>query len=404
MIRLLYAGAKRSMSTKAQKVYVVSACRTPMGSFRSSLAPLKAPKLGSIAIAAAVQRSGMSPLAVQEVYMGHVLQAFTGQAPARQAALMAGLDVSTPATTINKVCASGLKAVMLASQSLALNYRQVMVAGGMESMSNAPFYLAREEPSYGGTKLHDGLVHDGLLDAMNEILMGECAEKTAIEHGISRKDQDAYAILSYRRSSDAWKKNIFQEEVVPVEVKHRKGQTIVCVDEEYRKCDFSRFSSLKPAFVKEHGTITAANASTLNDGACAMVLANEKGLEQTVAKPIAEVVSFGDNAVDPMDFSIAPVKAVEYVLEQAGLRKEDVTLWEINEAFSVTALANIKLLGLDPEKVNIHGGAVSLGHPIGMSGARLITHLVHVLNSGEFGLATACNGGGGASAVLVKKL
>uniref|UniRef100_A0A5S6R4C3 acetyl-CoA C-acetyltransferase n=1 Tax=Trichuris muris TaxID=70415 RepID=A0A5S6R4C3_TRIMR len=392
------------MSTSAQKVYLVSACRTPIGSFRSSLASLNAPTLGSFAIAAAVQKSGVPPSAVQEVYMGQVIQAGSGQAPARQAALMAGLDLGTPATTVNKVCASGLKATMLASQSLALNHRQVMVAGGMESMSNAPFYIPRGELPYGGTKLHDGVVHDGLFDATCQLSMGECAEKTAREERISRECQDRYAIRSYQRAAAAWENNIFQDEVIPVEIHHKKGKTVFSEDEEYKRCDFSRFASLRPAFVKENGTITAANASTLNDAACAMVLMNQIGLEQTGATPMAEVICFGDAAVAPVDFAVAPVRAIECVLKQANMKKEDVALWEINEAFAVAALANIKCLDLDPEIVNVHGGAVSLGHPIGMSGARIVAHLAHALVAGQFGLAAACNGGGGASAMIIKKL
>ncbi|KRY72097.1 Acetyl-CoA acetyltransferase, mitochondrial [Trichinella pseudospiralis] len=364
------SSSKRFMSGDLQKVYILSACRTPIGSFRSAFASIKAPELGSIAIKAAVDQADISPQIIQEVYMGNVLQAYSGQAPARQALLGAGLSNSIPATTVNNVCASGLKAAMIAAQNLMCNHSETIVAGGMESMSN-----------------------------------GSCAEKTAKEQCISREAQDEYAKLSYERSASAWERGIFNDEVVPVTVKQRGNVKIVSEDEEYRRVDFSRFASLKPAFNKDGtGTITAANASTLNDGACALVLMNATGIEKYSAKPKAEIICFADAATAPIDFPIAPVAAIEKVLKISGMKKEDISLWEINEAFSVVALANMKLLQLEETKVNIHGGAVSIGHPLGMSGARILTHLVHSLKANEYGIAAICNGGGGASAMLIKKI
>ncbi|KRZ26548.1 Acetyl-CoA acetyltransferase, mitochondrial [Trichinella pseudospiralis] len=423
------SSSKRFMSGDLQKVYILSACRTPIGSFRSAFASIKAPELGSIAIKAAVDQAGLieyffqiiriinifkklycnfldiSPQIIQEVYMGNVLQAYSGQAPARQALLGAGLSNSIPATTVNNVCASGLKAAMIAAQNLMCNHSETIVAGGMESMSNVPFYLPRTEIPYGGTEIKDGIVYDGLWDVYNQIHMGSCAEKTAKEQCISREAQDEYAKLSYERSASAWERGIFNDEVVPVTVKQRGNVKIVSEDEEYRRVDFSRFASLKPAFNKDGtGTITAANASTLNDGACALVLMNATGIEKYSAKPKAEIICFADAATAPIDFPIAPVAAIEKVLKISGMKKEDISLWEINEAFSVVALANMKLLQLEETKVNIHGGAVSIGHPLGMSGARILTHLVHSLKANEYGIAAICNGGGGASAMLIKKI
>ncbi|KAL1229123.1 Acetyl-CoA acetyltransferase, mitochondrial [Trichinella pseudospiralis] len=399
------SSSKRFMSGDLQKVYILSACRTPIGSFRSAFASIKAPELGSIAIKAAVDQADISPQIIQEVYMGNVLQAYSGQAPARQALLGAGLSNSIPATTVNNVCASGLKAAMIAAQNLMCNHSETIVAGGMESMSNVPFYLPRTEIPYGGTEIKDGIVYDGLWDVYNQIHMGSCAEKTAKEQCISREAQDEYAKLSYERSASAWERGIFNDEVVPVTVKQRGNVKIVSEDEEYRRVDFSRFASLKPAFNKDGtGTITAANASTLNDGACALVLMNATGIEKYSAKPKAEIICFADAATAPIDFPIAPVAAIEKVLKISGMKKEDISLWEINEAFSVVALANMKLLQLEETKVNIHGGAVSIGHPLGMSGARILTHLVHSLKANEYGIAAICNGGGGASAMLIKKI
>uniref|UniRef100_A0AC34RKI0 Acetoacetyl-CoA thiolase n=1 Tax=Panagrolaimus sp. JU765 TaxID=591449 RepID=A0AC34RKI0_9BILA len=383
-------------------VVILSAVRTPIGSFRSSLASLSAPQLGSAAIKAAVSKAGVEPNAVQEVFMGQVCQANVGQAPARQAALGAGLDIGTAVTTVNKVCSSGLKAVMLAVQQCQVNHQQLCIGGGMESMSQVPFYLPRELP-YGGFKVVDGVVNDGLTDAYDKIHMGICGEKTAKECGITRDDQDAYALESYRRADDAWKNGNIGAEVIPVTVKTRKGDTVIKIDEEYSKINVDKFRSLKAAFVKE-GTITAGNASSLNDGACALVVATTEKAKEVGAKPLAKVITYGDAATHPIDFSIAPALLIPKLLKQAGLSTKDIAMWELNEAFSLVPLAAIKKFNLDPAKVNPHGGAVSLGHPIGMSGARLVTHLVHSLKQGEYGLAALCNGGGGASGMIIQKL
>lgn len=387
-------------------VVIVSAVRTPIGSFRSSLASLSAPKLGSVAVQAAVEKAGIPINAVQEVYMGHVLQGSVGQAPARQAALGAGLNVSTPCTTVNKVCASGMKSIMLASQNLMLGHQEVMVAGGMESMSNTPYYLARGDTPYGGVALLDSLVYDGLTDAYKKIHMGVCGENTAKKMGISRSEQDEFAINSYKKTANSVEKGFFEKEIVPVTVQGKRGKPdiIVSTDEEYKRVNFEKLPQLPTVFQKENGTITAANSSTINDGAAACVLMTAAAAQRLKVKPLARVVGFADAAVEPIDFPISPVFAILKVLKQTGLKKEDVTLWEINEAFSVVVLANIKMLDLDPLKVNAHGGAVSLGHPIGMSGARIVNHLVHALKAKEYGVAAICNGGGGASTLIIQKI
>ncbi|XP_058040995.1 acetyl-CoA acetyltransferase, mitochondrial [Ahaetulla prasina] len=337
--------------------------------------------------------------------MGNVIQAGEGQAPARQATLGAGLPVSTPCTTVNKVCASGMKSIMMAAQSLMCGSQDVMVAGGMESMSNVPYTMTRGTTPYGGVKLEDLIVKDGLTDVYNKIHMGNCAENTAKKFSISREDQDNYAIKSYTKSKEGWESGIFAKEIVPVTISQKgKPDTEVKEDEEYKRVDFSKVPKLKAVFQKENGTVTAANASTLNDGAAALVLMTSEAAKRLNVKPLARIVGFADAAVDPIDFPIAPAHAVPKILAQTGLKKEDIKMWEINEAFSVVVLANIKMLDIDPQKVNIHGGAVSLGHPIGMSGARIVVHMAHALKQGEHGLAGICNGGGGASAILIQKL
>ncbi|XP_024120039.1 acetyl-CoA acetyltransferase, mitochondrial [Oryzias melastigma] len=392
-------------SSALQEVVIVSAVRTPMGSFKGSLAAVPATKLGSVAIRGAVERAGISPEEVKEVYMGNVLQAGQGQAPTRQALLGAGLSLGTPATTINKVCASGMKAVMMAAQSLMCGHQDVMVAGGMESMSNVPYVMARETPAYGGVKMEDLIVKDGLTDVYNKFHMGNCAENTAKNSRISREEQDAFAISSYSRSRAAYEAGVLAKEIVPVSIPQKgKQEVVVSEDEEWRRVDFSKVPKLRPVFLKENGTVTAANASTLNDGAAALVLMTTAAAGRLGVKPLARIVAFADAAVAPVDFPIAPAFAVPKVLKAAGLKTDDISMWEINEAFSVVVLANIKMLDLDPGKVNIHGGAVSLGHPIGMSGARIVGHMVHNLTAGQFGLASICNGGGGASAILIEKL
>ncbi|XP_076657934.1 acetyl-CoA acetyltransferase 1 isoform X3 [Halictus rubicundus] len=398
----------RSYISKAKlnDVVVVGAVRTPMGSFLGGLSSISAPKLGAVAIQAAVERAGLSKEEIKEVYMGNVCQASLGQAPARQATLFAGLPKSTVCTTINKVCASGMKSIMLASQSLQCGHQEIVVAGGMESMSNVPFYLARGETRYGGMKLEDGIVFDGLTDVYNKFSMGNCAENTAKKFNITRAEQDEYAIGSYKRSAAAYKNKIFQSELVPVNVPQRKGKPdiVFAEDEEYKRVDFVKFPKLSTVFQKENGTVTAGNASTLNDGAAALVLTTASIAEKMNLKPLARVVAFEDAATDPIDFPIAPAFAIPKLLANAGIDKNDIALWEINEAFSTVVIANQKMLDLDPSKVNIHGGAVSLGHPIGMSGARIVVHLVHTLKPGQKGVASICNGGGGASSILIEKL
>ncbi|KAI5099624.1 acetyl-CoA acetyltransferase, mitochondrial precursor, partial [Silurus meridionalis] len=387
------------------EVVIVSAVRTPIGSFKGSLSSLPATKLGSIAIKGAIEQAGIPLEEVKEVYMGNVLQAGEGQAPTRQALLGAGLPLSTPATTINKVCASGMKSIMMAAQSLMCGHQDVMVAGGMESMSQVPYILARETLPYGGVRMEDLIVKDGLTDVYNKFHMGNCAENTAKKSSISREEQDAYAINSYTRSKAAWESGILAKEVVPVSIPQKgKPDIVVKEDEEWRKVDFSKVPKLKTVFQKENGTVTAANASTLNDGGAAIVLMTADAAKRLNVTPLARIAAFADAAVAPIDFPIAPAFAVPKVLSAAGVKKEDVAMWEINEAFSVVVLANIKMLDIDPSKVNINGGAVSLGHPIGMSGTRIVGHMVHHLQPGQYGLAGICNGGGGASSVLIQKL
>ncbi|XP_031569819.1 acetyl-CoA acetyltransferase, mitochondrial-like [Actinia tenebrosa] len=388
------------------EVVIVSAARTAVGSFRSKLASVPATKLGTVAIKGAIERAGISPEQVQEVYMGNVCTAGEGQAPTRQAALGAGIPTSTPCTTINKVCASGMKSIMMAAQSLQCGSQEVMVAGGMESMSNVPFLVSRDAPTYGGHLMEDAIVKDGLWDVYNQIHMGSCAENTASKYNITREEQDEYALSSYRRSTAAWEAGKFKNEIVPVSIPQKRGKPDVVFqeDEEYKNVNFDKLPTLRAVFKKENGTITAGNASTLNDGGAAVVLMTREAAERLNVKPLASIIGFADAAVAPIDFPIAPAAAMPKVLKQTHLKKEDISMWEINEAFSAVTLANIKIMDLDPSKVNIHGGAVSLGHPIGMSGARLICHLVHNLAPGALGLAGICNGGGGASAMIIRKL
>uniref|UniRef100_A0A7G3ACU0 Putative acetyl-coa acetyltransferase n=1 Tax=Lutzomyia longipalpis TaxID=7200 RepID=A0A7G3ACU0_LUTLO len=377
-----------------------------MGSFQSALAPLSASQLGAQAIESAVKQAGIAKEDVGEVIMGNVVSAGMGQAPARQAAIFAGLPKSTICTTVNKVCSSGLKSVMMASQTLALGQADVIVAGGMESMSNVPFYMKRGDTPYGGIKLIDGIVHDGLWDVYNQFHMGNCAENTAKKMGITRQDQDAYAINSYKRSANAWSSKLLDAEITPVKVPQKKGKEplVVTEDEEYRRVNFDKFGKLATVFQRDGGTVTAGNASTLNDGGSALVLMTSAAAEKFKCKPLARIVGYQDAETDPIDFPIAPALAVPKLLAKCGINKDDVAMWEINEAFSVVVLANIQKLNIDPEKVNVHGGAVSLGHPIGMSGARIVTHLAHTLKPGQIGCASICNGGGGASSLLVEKL
>lgn len=340
--------------------------------------------------------------------MGNVLTAGEGQAPTRQATLGAGIPLSTPCTTINKVCASGMKSVMMAAQSLGCGSQECMVAGGMESMSNVPYYLSKGRAGFGyGHQLaEDGIVKDGLWDVYNNIHMGGCAEDTASKYSISRQEQDEYALRSYQLATQANDSGLLSKEIVPVTVTHKKGDVTIETDEEYRKANFEKFPTLKPAFMKaeDGGTVTAANASTLNDGGAATVLMTEDYASKNGVKPLARIVGFCDAAIAPIDFPTAPAAAIPKLLKSCNLTLNDISMIEINEAFSVVVLANIKILDLDINKVNIHGGAVSLGHPIGMSGTRIIAHLVHNLEQGQKGLAAICNGGGGAAAIVIEKL
>ncbi|KAH8304884.1 hypothetical protein KR018_012150 [Drosophila ironensis] len=403
--RLASSRTFSSQKSKLPEVVVVSAARTPVGSFQSQLAPLSATQLGAVAIEAAIERACIGKGDVQEVIMGNVVSAGLGQAPARQAAIFAGLPTNVCCTTVNKVCSSGMKSIMLGAQSLQLGHANVVVAGGMESMSNVPYYMKRGATPYGGVKLTDGIVFDGLWDVYNKFHMGNCAENTAKKMSISRKDQDDFAIWSYKRSAAAWENKVFANEIAPVKVQlKRKPEVIVAEDEEYKRVNFDKFGKLATVFQKDNGTVTAGNASTLNDGGAAVVLMTAEAAQKANLKPLARIVAFQDAETDPIDFPIAPALAVPKLLERACVKKEDVARWEINEAFSVVVLANIKKLDVDPCKVNVNGGAVSLGHPIGMSGARLVAHLAHTLEKGELGCASICNGGGGASSILLEKL
>ncbi|MCB0690158.1 MAG: acetyl-CoA C-acyltransferase [Saprospiraceae bacterium] len=390
------------------KVFIVSAVRTPMGSFGGKLKDFSATQLGSIAIKGALEAAKVDVKAVDEVYFGNVIQANLGQAPAKQAALGAGIGNNVPCTTINKVCSSGMKSVMIAAQGIMTGQGDIMVAGGMESMSNIPYYLPnmRWGAKYGDVNAIDGLQKDGLTDAYNHKAMGVSADATAAKFSISREDQDAFAIQSYKRAATATESGFFKEEIVPVSIPQRKGDPILMTeDEEYKNVFFDKIPALRPAFNKE-GTVTAANASTINDGASALVLASEKAVNELGLKPIAEILAFADAAQEPDWFTTAPTLAVPKALKMAGLDKNDVDFYEVNEAFAVVTMAFNKTLDISEDKVNINGGAVALGHPLGASGARIITTLAHTLNqkNGEIGCATLCNGGGGASAIIIKKV
>ena len=389
-----------------KEVVIVSAVRTPMGSFGGALSSVSATQLGSVAIRGAVEKAGINPNEVDEVYMGNVLQASLGQAPARQAAIGAGLNQDVPCTTINKVCSSGMKSIMLAAQSIMCGDNEVVVAGGMENMSAVPHYFAkgRNGQKLGDMKLVDGLVKDGLTDVYNKVHMGNCAELCAKEMNFSREQQDAFAVESYNRSAKAWAEGKFSDEVVAVSVAQRRGDDlIISEDEEYKNVKMDKIPNLRPVFDKE-GTVTAANASTLNDGAAALILMSADKAKSLGLQPLAKIKSYADAAHQPEWFTTAPAKALPIALEKANISTGDVDFFELNEAFSVVGLANIEKLGLDATKVNVHGGAVSLGHPLGCSGTRIIVTLLHVLkhNNGKVGAAGICNGGGGASAMVVE--
>jgi len=389
-----------------KEVVIVSAVRTPMGSFGGALSSVPATALGAAAIKGALEKAGLSADAVEEVYMGNVLQANVGQAPARQAAMAAGIGNQVPCTTINKVCSSGMKAIMMGAQAIKAGDVDIIVAGGMENMSAVPHYLptGRTGVKLGDISLVDGLVKDGLTDVYNAQHMGVCAELCAEEHHFTREDQDAFALESYRRSAAAWEDGKFANEVVPVAVPQRRGDAIVVdTDEEFTKVNTAKVPQLRPVFKKD-GTVTAANASTLNDGASAVVLMSASKAAELGLKPIARITGYADAAQEPEWFTTAPAKALPKALAKAGLTMDAVDFFEFNEAFAVVGLANMKLLGLDTVNVNAHGGAVSLGHPLGASGARIITTLIGVLqqNGGKTGAAAICNGGGGASALVLE--
>lgn len=391
-----------------KNVYIVSAVRTPIGSFGGQFAGVSATKLGAAAIKGALEKGNVPADQVEEVFMGNVLSANLGQAPARQAAMFAGLSNTVPCTTVNKVCSSGAKAIMFAAQSIMLGDKDVVVAGGMENMSQVPYYMpkARYGQKYGHGQLNDGLVLDGLTDVYNQSLMGVCADATASKFEISREEQDAFAIQSYTRSAAATDAGNFKAEIVPVEVPQRRGDALVVdTDEEYTRVKFEKIPALRAAFSKE-GTVTAANASTINDGASALVLMSEEKMNELGLQPLAKIVAFADAAHEPEWFTTAPPVAARKALDKAGLKTEDMDLFEVNEAFSVVTMAFNKEMGISEDKVNVNGGAVSLGHPLGASGARIVTTLVHALgqNNGKYGLAAICNGGGGASSLIIERV
>ncbi|MDL5048900.1 acetyl-CoA C-acyltransferase [Oscillatoria amoena NRMC-F 0135] len=391
-----------------KEVYIVSAVRTPIGSFGGALSSVGATKLGATAVKEAVKRAGINPEQVDELFMGCVLQANLGQAPARQTAIFAGLPNTVPCTTVNKVCASGLKATMLAAQSIMLGDNDIVVSGGMENMSQTPYYLdnGRYGYKYGHGQTIDGIVKDGLTDVYHNNLMGNSAELCATKYEISREEQDAHAIDSYKRAAAAWDAGRFDAEIVPVEVVGRKGDvTLVNKDEEYKNVFFEKIPGLRPVFQKD-GTVTAANASSINDGAAALVLMSADKAKELGIKPLAVIRGYADAAQEPEWFTTAPAKALPKAFAKAGVSKDDIDFFEINEAFSVVSVANNKILGLDPPKVNVNGGAVALGHPLGCSGARILVTLVHVLqqNNGRLGAAGICNGGGGASAMVIERI
>ena len=390
-----------------KKIVIVAAKRTPMGSFGGSLSSIPATKLGSIAIQGVLEDVSLDPKLVDEVYMGNVLQANLGQAPCKQAAIYAGIPEHTPCTTINKVCASGMKAISLAVQSIKCGDSEIVVAGGMENMSSVPhYYNARKAKKLGDIQLIDGMVKDGLTDVYNKVHMGTCADECAKEYNISREEQDQFAIESYQKASAASSNGLFQDEIVKVSVPQRKKEDIVIeADEEFNNVKIEKIPNLKPVFSKD-GTVTAANASTLNDGASAVILMTEEKAKDLNIKPLAEIISYADASQEPKWFTTTPTKAINKALLKANLSVKDVDFWELNEAFSVVGLVNTKLLDIEPNKVDVNGGAVALGHPLGSSGSRIIVTLIHVLkqNNGNIGAAGICNGGGGASALIIRNL
>lgn len=390
-----------------KEVVIASVARTPIGSFMGSLSSVPAPKLGAVAIKGALEKINLDPNLIEEVFMGNVVSAGLGQAPARQAAMFAGIPDSVPCTTVNKVCSSGMKSIMLAAQTIELGHADIVVAGGMENMSAIPhYYHARTAAKFGPVKMEDGMQKDGLVDVYDQVAMGVCADACAEEYHFSREDQDAYAIQSYTRSADAWSTGKFADEVVPVEVPQRRGEPIVFShDEEYKNVKMEKIPALRAAFTKD-GTVTAANASTINDGGAALVLMSAEKAAELGISPLAKIKSYADAAQEPKWFTTAPAEALPKALDRAGISLDDVDYFELNEAFSVVGLANMKILGLDAAKVNVNGGAVSLGHPLGVSGARIVIALTSILkqNNATLGAAGICNGGGGASAMVIERI
>ncbi len=390
-----------------KEVVIVSVARTPIGSFMGSLATISAPKLGAIAIKGAIEKIKLAPNLVQEVFMGNVVSAGLGQAPARQAAMYAGIPDTVPCTTVNKVCASGMKSIQLAAQAIALGDAEVVVAGGMENMSAIPHYqYARNGTKFGSITLEDGLQKDGLVDAYDKVAMGVCADACAVEYDFSREDQDHFAIQSYRRSAQAWKEGKFTDEIVPVSIPQRRGEPIIFAeDEEYKNVKIEKIPALRAAFTKE-GTVTAANASTINDGGAALVLMSADKAKELKITPLAKIRSYADAAHEPKWFTTAPAKAIPKALAKANIAIDEVDFFELNEAFSVVGLANMKILGLTDKNVNVNGGAVSLGHPLGVSGARIVIALTSILkqHDAKIGAAAICNGGGGASALVIERM
>ncbi|QXP69358.1 acetyl-CoA C-acyltransferase [Polaribacter sp. R2A056_3_33] len=390
-----------------KEVVIVSVARTPIGSFMGSLSTIPAPKLGAIAIKGALEKINLNPNLVEEVFMGNVVSAGLGQAPARQAAIFAGIPNTVPCTTVNKVCASGMKSIMLAAQTIALGDADIVVAGGMENMSSIPHYQhARRGSKFGAITMEDGLQKDGLVDAYNNVAMGVCADTCATEYSFSREDQDAFAIQSYNRSAKAWSDGKYADEIVSVEIPQRRGEPIIfSEDEEYSNVRMDKIPTLRAAFTKD-GTVTAANASTINDGGAALVLMSAEKAKELNITPLAKVISYADAAHEPEWFTTAPAKALPKALAKANISIGDVDYFELNEAFSIVGLANMKILGITDDKVNVNGGAVSLGHPLGVSGARIVIALTSILkqNNAKIGAAAICNGGGGASAFVIERI
>lgn len=389
------------------EVVIVSVARTPIGIFLGSLSNIPAPKLGAVAIKGALEKINLDPAMVQEVFMGNVVSAGLGQAPARQAAIFANIPDTVPCTTVNKVCASGMKSIILAAQSIALGDNEIVVAGGMENMSMIPHYVhARTGTKFGPATMEDGMQKDGLVDVYDQVAMGVCADACAKEYDFSREDQDAFAIQSYERSAAAWTAGSFSDEVVPVEIPQRRGEPIIFAeDEEYKNVKMEKIPGLRPAFTKD-GTVTAANASTINDGGAALVLMSKQKADELGLTPLAKITSYADAAHEPKWFTTAPAKALPKALAKANLSINDIDYFELNEAFSVVGLANCKLLGISKDVVNVNGGAVSLGHPLGVSGARIVIALTSILKqkNAKFGAAAICNGGGGASAMIIERI